>query len=687
METKPLPAERLDQWAARLKTVQQAAGAKQTLSFVIGAGVLVAVTLLVYFATSAASFCGPAILALAIAAVATWALLTYWAKPARLKAVEQLSSEIRQTCEAEGFSKTEVVESLTTRVTAGKVGQEVLSAVEPEQAAVATLRKRSQPFFQKGVAGKESDALTFRALTLDYLASKLYTEAVAALGMTAAIYGEIAPAFADGINIDQIIQFTPDATKRMELATRKVLSSFDFEPELKAIVQTGVKRRQMKLLDFLLKAQEQGAESTPTLQAASEAFKPVVRDADFVGACVDYIGPRATKWIPALHALVAIPDVRTVPHLLKVFDILAFYPQGIDAIIQHGEAVHAQLLEALRTGSVNVQFNVALALGVMEVEAARPVFKELLAGSLPPRVQIACCYGLAKLGETEYFNELIQMLAHSDADVRHAAAIALEHLNTPLAADVYARHMTDAEMLVRLRLTRKMGAQGLTDPALVPLALGRFEDATETVRSEAVETVVKFGAEQVYDRLVDLTKSTNSNARLCAYQALGKLGQSQAVALLQQGLQGFMPAETRRAVIGALGDLKAEATADALAGYLNDKELGGAAFWALLQIGFQNADTGKRVLGRHPDRLQKLFALAVLGDESAKRQLKGMLSATGDIRQIAQAADYARILSDAEFEQSLRSLLNYTNQQFAPTDKLIPYTAFKALIHILLAKP
>ena len=63
-----------------------------------------------------------------------------------------------------------------------------------------------------------------------------------------------------------------------------------------------------------------------------------------------------------------------------------------------------------------------------------------------------------------------------------------------------------------------------------------------------------------------------------------------------------------------------------------------------------------------------------------------MLSSSTDIQTLLQACDYARILSNPDFEVPLRNLLNYTNQNYVPNDKYIPYAAFKALIHTLLTK-
>ena len=46
-----------------------------------------------------------------------------------------------------------------------------------------------------------------------------------------------------------------------------------------------------------------------------------------------------------------------------------------------------------------------------------------------------------------------------------------------------------------------------------------------------------------------------------------------------------------------------------------------------------------------------------------------MLSSSTNIQTLLQVCDYARIFSNPEFETRLRNLLNYSKQEFAPTDK------------------
>ncbi|MBN1991670.1 MAG: HEAT repeat domain-containing protein [Anaerolineae bacterium] len=674
-------------WIEQIQAARKVVSKRGWLSFLIGGlgpFVIAGLVSLLVPNQSGGIFCWGGTLGMVVA----WPILhNLLATRTKKRFAHQLAMEIRQTCEAEGLSRTETVEALSTQVAPEGMRNTILTTVDSETMAMLGIRQRGLAFFDNKGKAKEDDALKFRAITLDYLSHKLYVEAIAALGVISTIYGEIAPPFDTGVNVDFLIQNTYNPTQRVQLATRKVLSSFDFEADLKAILDTSTKRRDASLLNFFLAAQGQGTEEIAALAEASEALKPFIRDKVFIGACIDYLGDRVTRQIQALQALVLIPDNRIVPYLLKAFDLLPFYPQGIDALSRLGESIHPQLLEALLTGNANRRFNVALALGIMKVETAKPLFTDLLKTATDPVERVGCWYGLVNLGEKKWLDEIMQALDHPDSNVRHAAAIALEHLSEPLPDDVYLRHLTDTHEVVRLRLTRKLGAQGTDRSALIDALIARFEDGQESVRSAAVDAVVKLGVEKVYDRMVSLTQNGRGATRDCTYEVLGQLSDPRAEPLLVEALQKYQPDDTRRAILSALAGLQAVNAAEQIGHYLNNKELSGAAFWALLRIGFKDGEAARKILRQHNDRPQKLFALTILGDEGAKRQFKGMLSSSTDIQTLLQACDHARVLSNPDFETPLRNLLSYSNEQFTPTDKYIPYAAFKALIHTLLAKP
>jgi len=409
-----------------------------------------------------------------------------------------------------------------------------------------------------------------------------------------------------------------------------------------------------------------------------------------VGACINYIGKHTADFLKrnkAYELLAQIPDARTLPYLMDGFEQLLFFPQGIEALALLGEEAHPKLLEAMRTGSGSLRFNAALALGFMNVASAKSDLEEVLPNITDPTERVGVCYALVRLGEMEHLSTIVDTLNHPNKDVRHAAAIALEHLTELLDDEVYLNHLADENMLVRLRLTRKLGAQKTESPVVIDALVEQFDDTSKDVRSAAVTSMGGLNPELVYNRMVELADGGTTNARLCAYEVLGKLSQPEAVPLLTSALSKMHDKDVRRTVLSALGELGAVEAADQIARYLDDDDLSNAAFWALLRISLKDKEAGTKPLhrrGKH--KVKRLFLLALHGDQQTKTELKGMLNPSKDFMTLIQAMEYAQILRDPDFEAPLRRLLKYRQPNRFPGDRYVSYMALKALTHIQLAK-
>lgn len=647
-----------------------------------------------------------------LAGIAVGVVLLNQASKFQERAVQRLAGEIQQTCRSEELAKEEVVKALSEKAK-GKVSEEVLKAVDPDTVALLAIRRRGEEFFKRAPSRKispmqisvsassgsvisvtvqgEEDVDQFSAIAIDYLAHKGYVEGIAALAMVQMFYTEIAPPAGELTNVLlNVVQRNP-ALVGVAINAHKIMSSFDLIPEMKAVKETLAKRRAQSFLDLLLLAQQQQMSlDDATLTAALDITSLKVRDEVFVGACVDYIGKQTAdlfKRSKSYELLAQIPDACTLPYLMDGFKQLFFFPQGIEAVALLGEETHPKLLEAVRTGSGSLRFNAALALGFMKVAAAKSDLVEMLPTVTDPRERVGLCYALVRLGEMEHLNTIVDTLNHSNNDVRHAAAIALEHLEEPLDDEVYLNHLDDDNMLVRLRLTRKLGAQGTQNPAVIDTLVKRFDDTNEEVRSAAVMSVGRLSPKLIYDRMVELTNRGTANTRLCAYEVLGKLSRPEAVPILTDALLWTHDKNVRRAVLSALGELGAVEAASQIARYLDDDDLSNAAFWALLRISLKDKEAGTKPLdGRGKHKVKQLFLLTLHGDQQAKSQLKGMLSPSKDFMTLIQAMEYAQILRDPDFEAPIRQLLNYRNPTRFPGDRYVSYMALKALTHIQLAK-
>ncbi|HLO29679.1 MAG TPA: HEAT repeat domain-containing protein [Anaerolineales bacterium] len=626
----------------------------------------------------------------------------------RKEATKKLAVEIQQTCQEEHLAKEAVVENLFEK-TSGAVSTEVLQVVEPDTFALLQLHKREEEFFENAASHKinpveftvsssngsvtavtlqgEQDVDRFSEIAVECLAHKGYVEGMAALAMVQMLYTEIAP---PGGEFFVNTRSGSQGMKDVGLNALKIVRSFDFKPEMKSIKENVTKRQTQSIVEMLVLAQQQQISlDDGTLAAALDKNRLKVRDERFVGACIDYLGKQTSAMftrMAAYEVLALIPDERTLPYLMEAFGQMAFFPQGIEALAFLGERTHQKLIDAMQTGHGSLRFNAAMALGFMNATAAKPTLEAVLLTTNDPTEQVGLCYALVRLGENQHLSAIVDTLNHSNADVRHIAAIALEHLSEKLDSAVFLGHLEDSNRLVRLRLTRKIGAQGTEDPALIDALAKRFDDGNEDVRAAAVTAMSSLKAELIYDQMVDLANKGTANARQCAYEVLGKLQRPEAVPLLSAALSKSFAKDLRRAAISSLGELGAVEMADKISPFLDDDDLSGAAFWALLRISLKDKEAGTKPLHKSKYHLKELFLLSLHGDAKAKTQFKAMLSPTTDLVQLVQSLEYAQILREAEFEIPLRQLLKYRNPSRFPADRYVSYMALKALANIQMAK-
>jgi HEAT repeat protein len=633
----------------------------------------------------------------------------------RRKGARRVAKDVRDTCAAERVQKARVVVALFEGGPAGRTCRIAMRAIDRETTRVMRIGKRGEAAVRRHGAAKtgtagvlpekieisvssssgsvdsvtiahEDEADLFRPLALAFLAENAHVEAIAAIAMVGAVYGEIARPAMRGF-VEMSYQGSP--LKEAVVAAHKVLGEFDFKPEYEFVLEALSQRRTRSVVEMLV-ATQQGAPGPATLSIYESSMKPVVRHQAFVGACIEYLAHRAYATFPVIRALEAlsfIPDARVVPHLLRYFERSLFDPEGISAIIRLGPEVHPQLLEAIaRDGVPYHRFNAALAAGAMELEAVKPVLRTLMGRLMDPIERIGCGFALVRLNDSEWLPEMVTALDHENADVRHAAAIALEHLTLPLADEVYGRHLCSGTTLVRLRLTRKLGSQDTSSPALIDALAARLDDEDEAVRTAAVEALGKLGAEKVYDCMAALCQTASSQVQVGAYGVLGKLSDDRALPLLREALSKRKEPSVRRAAITALGDLKDGESIVPICGVLGDDEMRNPAYWALLRIGLEHADAVRQALERRSDAPLRLFVLAALGDGGAKEKMKGIMRPDGDVQQLFEVIQYASILHDPIFEVPLRSLLTFRRPSNFPGDRYISYIAFKALVHILVAK-
>jgi len=696
--------ERIEAWAAEIRDVEKQEKRWKRMGW--GLGLLGAAVLAIILFLLGTVCVGE--VAFVIAGLVVVIVIKIVAGRRSERACDELSARILRDCEAESLSKQAVVEALWEQKIEGEICKSVLAGVEPETYAVLDIRGRVFEFFgsvhakirairiKVSTSGNTVSLVAldgevavdrFSAIALDYLDQKAYVESIAALATLQSIYTQIAP---PGGEI--LLQAAPDSDrlKQASLTTYQIFSSFDYKPEMRSIYEMLSKRRIQSLLQFLMAAQQVGGDAEQMTQEAEFDLSGFgFRDEVAVGACIDYLGKQIDEPLQrnkVAEAMALIPDERILPYMLQAFGWFPFFPQGIDGINHLGKSVVPQLLAALKSGSGSVRFNTALTLGILDAEGASADMEKLLPTLSVPIERIGCSFALVRAGQMQYLPVIIDALRHRDDNVRHGAAIALEHLSQPIDEALFLKYLDDKLNLVRLRLIRKLGAQGTGNPALWDALIVRFEDPDGSVRSAAVDALARFDGDQIYQRVLPLASGGSIKSRICAYQVLGKLSNPEAILLLVGALMTGGDNDLRRAAISALGALAAVQALDSVKPFLKNDDLSNAALITVLQIGMKDKDAAIRALrelGREP---KALVVRALLGDDGAKKQYMALLKPGAEVKNLLGALEFGTMLRDPDFEAPLSKLTTYRKHTNFPGDRYISYLAVKALVGIKLAK-
>jgi HEAT repeat protein len=703
--TPPPVDPRIEQWAGEIMAAQRRADRLALPGwFLLAAGaVLLCLSLSLLRAQAKAG------LVLVAAAILGAVLFVGAGAMSRRRAAVRLSGEIRQRCREEGLAIEGAVGLLAGR-TKGRVRDKVLATVDPGAAGLARIHERGEeafhllglrpvPLLQFQVirgGGRVTAVILqgehrideFASLAADCLEHRSYVEGLAALAMVDMIYHEIAPAAPDYV-------FQPREDDLMHAAAAAaahiLFSGFDLKSEMAAVVESQAGRHAPSISELVRRVgRPVSAEEQLPRNPVAGAARLRTRDAGFVGDCIDYIGRRtreAYKQSRAWELLAYIPDARTLPYLLAAMERRFFFPEGIRAIGLLGEEGRAQLVEAVRSGRGHLRFNAAMALGFLQVEAAHLDLAALLPTTHSAVERAGMCYALTRLGENGHLEALAELLEERDADGRHAAAIALEHLEEPLGEEVALRRLEDESARVRLHVVRKLAARATSSPRLVEALVARLGDGDEQVQQAAVGALGRLAAEKVYDQAAALAASASGGTRLAALRLLGMLARPEAVPLLEEALVKETTSAGRGALILALGDTGAARAAGSVAAYLDDEGLSSAALTALLRIGLVAKEAAvKSLQGRPGSRIRLLALQAVGGDAAAIEQLARAIRLRTGFLTLLEVLEVAPLLREPSFAAPLREVLSYRNHPRFPGDRSVSYLALKALVHSELAK-
>jgi HEAT repeat protein len=202
----------------------------------------------------------------------------------------------------------------------------------------------------------------------------------------------------------------------------------------------------------------------------------------------------------------------------------------IEALVRHGRATLDLLIAQLGAEDLEVRRAAVVALGrIGDMKATRAVVDKLSDESLT----IEAANALARIGDPDAVDGLLNLVGNNDASIRQAAVSALNSLVPPSPERIIPL-LNDPDPNVRESAVKIAGYFGY--PESVNHLLKLCDDTVEQVRCAAIEHLPYLDDERVFDVLAQAIKEETPKVRAAAARALGNMDNPQVVQKLVEGL-------------------------------------------------------------------------------------------------------------------------------------------------------
>ena len=346
-------------------------------------------------------------------------------------------------------------------------------------------------------------------------------------------------------------------------------------------------------------------------ETAIEALIKLLEDSDSYNVCRS-----------AAEVLGKIGSETAVPALIKLLeDSDSYGSYSYDVHISAAEALGEigsetaipALIQLVKYSDYALAMSTAEALGKIATvpeksDTAVPALIQLLKD--PNCVCENVTEALVQIGSKTAIAELIQLLEHSNSDVRSSAVSALSQIGSETAIPPLIKLLKDSNSSVRIgaacALSQTSSETGI--PELIKL----LEDSDRYVRSTAVEVLGVIGSETAIPPLIKLLE--DSNQFVSAAYALGNIGSENAV----EGLIPFLKHSDRyvhSTAAYALGNIGSENTVEKLMPFLehSDRCVRRSTVEVLGKIGSETAIPGLIKLLEDSDYGMRWRAAEALG--------------------------------------------------------------------------
>ncbi|MFQ5650781.1 MAG: HEAT repeat domain-containing protein [bacterium] len=558
-----------------------------------------------------------------------------------------------------------------------------IAEIERQQ-FVKTKRHQWKSFFDSpGSNSTEGTATRFIRMGMEYLERELYYEAYCVLAIADYIYENLTGGYTirEGLTIGDL-----NTRRDREI---KVFGDFMLNGVLERISKKIQGKKEAETLASLLLARSQASDGAADNLTLSKILKAqLIYDKELVKSTIDFLIAHEDDSRRAWRAILNLPDKRLVPSLIDSFQYGEFLFDPVQALIYIDEDAVPALLEALRHTDHKYKTNAAFCLGIIGSKDATKPLARALEKEKNLAAKLTLHFALVRGGDKDKNADcLYENLTHEKEEVRRQAARCIRHLKSDIRPSKLVKHIDHPDDVVRMYVlgTLLEGEQGLPDDILKQLVDRLTEEKDENVLDKLVSGL---GEMKENKKLIDLLLARLPKAGMSQQEKivsiLGNLGAQQALKPMI-ALWTKANSELKRSLIWALGQLGAVESLNRLTTVLkNNKELRRVAAFGLVFL--SNADqkaVTKAIRNIHNPEAR--MARALLNDESAVDQISEGLSPYGGIQKIFENLDAAMVVQSSEFVQPLYRLLDYSNEDYYPTDRYVRHGALEALCKTILA--
>ena len=607
--------------------------------------------------------------------------------PQRTRRIQEMMSAIRPVIESQGFKSSEVVSELARIQKTGDFRNKIMHEIDPSEAVLlinhdtvmrelTDFEKTATVTTAEGAIARGSSLANLQKKAQNYIAHGFYAEGIS-LMLVLQVTHHVLGLLATQVRIKQgNMIYTVDTPWK----------NFNYQSEITTLYDMMTKRQISLAMMDLLQQMVGGQEAATSLLDIEQVDNFHIRDAELVSKCAATALQHIAQTLSAddTMALLYSPDTATVANMVAAaFSMMPFAPKQIEACIRHGRAMQPYLEDMLRESNSNTRFNAALAAGSIQFESAKTLAENLLATHPDVISQIGAHYILARMGQPEHQQQIIPHLNDANADVSHAAAIALEHLPLPLPDDVLLAQFKNGQLLVRLRLVRHLKDYPTQNPDVIEAVAALILVPDKMVNEAAVETLATLeSGDALYARAEVL--QTKGAERMLVLELMTRSGNAQVINALQSEWsksRSFSKQEDKaHKALSLLGQTRSAAVIPTLIEGFKNTTYQLSALNSLLQLSAHHPDAVREAVSKAPQDNARALLLLLLGDTSQIAYFQKQL--TADFQTIASALNYVRFLGLPDFEKRVLELLGYSGATLAPQNHAIQHEAFKAWVAI-----